>query len=151
MNEGKIERGRRLEDNSYLSEIDRQTLSEDISYRAEILERHPTVFLRPDDRTSAKRALYIHADEQGVSYLGLITKYGNHETRTPPEHEEPRIEMRIKSREAKPIGEISPEEFEHMYHEIHDAQSAIAWLKRKYPKRRFSENSKVTVYRIEYV
>jgi hypothetical protein len=148
---GVREHVRELADNSYLSEEDRQTLSGDASYLPEILERHPTIFIRPDDRTSPNRSLYVHADEQGVSNLGLIVQYGSHEMKIPPIHREPRIKMRVISREAKKISEMSDEEFSGAYEEIHDTGSAISWLRRKYPERRFTKNSIITVHKIEYV
>ena len=139
-----------LADNSYLSDVDRRTLSEDVAYRQEILERHPTVFIRPDDRTAAARPLYVHADEQGVSYLGLVTEHGSHSARKPPVHAEPRIRIRIMSREPKIIAEITKEEFANAYTSIYDQESAIVWLEQKYPNRKFSGTSTVTVYRVQY-
>ena len=131
--------------------MDRQTLGEDFSYKEEILTKHPTVFFRPGDRTSPEQPVYVHSNEQGMTYLGLITQYGNHEKQIPPIHEEPRIRMRIISRVAKTINEISVVEFTGAYLEIHDLTSLISWLEDKYPAHTFGNDSVITLYRIEYV
>jgi hypothetical protein len=86
-----------------------------------------------------------------MSYLGLIIKYGSHEKQIPAVHEEPRIRMRVISRVAKSIAEITREEFVNAYSEIHDHSSVIGWLERKYPNHAFTTDSIITVHRIEYV
>ena len=138
-------------DHSYLSEIDKQTLSEDVSYESEILSRRPMVFIRPDDRTLPTAIGFAEVTEDGVSYLGLIVKYGSHETKVPPTHQEPRIKIRILSREAKLLRDITLGEFAAAYGEIFDELSAARWLEKKYSGREFSGDSTVTVYQIEYV
>lgn len=142
-----------LSDNSYLPERDRQTLSEDVSYKPEILARHPTIFFRPGDRTSPQRPLYTHADAQGLSNLGLIVKYGSHALRVPPVHEEPRMRIRVISLEAKKVRDITADEYSHGYQEIHDAASLISWLQKKYPedKDAFTLDFIVTLHHIAYV
>ena len=141
----------KVTDTSYLSDVDKQTLSEDISYEKEILSRRPTVFIRPDDRTLPTTKGFAEVNEEGVSNLGLIVKYGSHETKVPPIHQEPRIKIRILSREAKLLRDITTDEFAGTYEEIFNELSAAQWLVKKYRSRGFSSDSTVTVYHIEYV
>lgn len=138
-------------DTSYLSELDLQTLADDIKYKQEIAENTPTVFFRPDDRTSEESPTYWRVNEEGLSYIGLIKEYGSHEEKRPPTFIEPRTPVVIVDRYTKRIDEVSKEEYEDAYNDLKDTESLCGWVQKKYSNKVITLSTIVTVYRIKYL
>jgi hypothetical protein len=147
-----IERGvpEKPADNSYFSELDLQTIGEDKKYQEEVLERHPTVFFRPGDRSAPDHPAYFRADVNGLSYIGFIEEYGSDALRQPPKFLPERIPVRVMSREPKMISEISSDECGGAYEEMKNPDGVLRWLQSKYPNARLTPDSMVTVYKISY-
>ena len=137
-------------DTTYLPKFYLETLGEDQGYYAEVMERKPTVFFRPYDRTASNHPNYWPSDKEGLSYIGFILEYGSLERRQLPTYMDHRVSARILDRDAKKISEITPEEFASTYEEITDSKALCGWLGNKYPNTQFSDDSIVTVYRVTY-
>ena len=133
-------------DTSYLSEEDRRTLGEDQLYRQEILERRPTVFIRPGDRTMPECSVHLRSE----GFIGFIKEYGSHAQQKPAIHLPDRIPIRIVSQEAKKISNITMTELTASLSVIRDARSPIEYLEKKY-KAVFTPDSVVTLYHVEYL
>tara|TARA_A100001015_G_scaffold154549_1_gene171523 strand:- start:4811 stop:5236 length:426 start_codon:yes stop_codon:yes gene_type:complete len=137
-------------DTSYLSDFYLQTFGEDQKYKEEILNNTPTVFFRPDDRTSFEHPMYWHCDKDGLWYIGLIATYGSHKKQKPPVFTGPRAPVRVLSCVAKPVRDIAQEELRNAYKDIDTYTAVCDWLNAKYPEVHIIRDSIVTVYVIEY-
>ncbi len=146
-----IERFNNLADTSYLSELDLQTLAEDKQYEAEILRRRPTTFFRPGDRTSPTHETFFRADSRGISYIGFIDEYGSHAAKQPARFLPNRIAVRVNTREAKKVAEITQEECAGAYEDLATPESILRWLQKKYPDAQLTPDSVITVYKIDYI
>jgi hypothetical protein len=138
-------------DTTYLSAYDLQTLAEDMSFEVEVVSQRPTIFFRPDDRTDPSFPTYWRADAAGVSYIGFITVYGSHAAKTPPSFKEPRIKVRVLSREVRKVSDVREVEYLKAYRDIRDAPGLCAYLRAKYPAFDCTASATVTVYGIEYL
>lgn len=139
-----------LPDTSYLSEQDFNTVGEDARYQQEVLERRPTIFFRPGDRTSPSHPNHLQQHSGSALYIGFIKEYGSHATQKPPTFLSPRIPVRIVSQVAKKICDISSAECTLTYRELSTPEKVLAWLQEKYPTTELTLDSTVTVYEISY-
>ncbi|QSH39094.1 hypothetical protein JXR01_02170 [Candidatus Kaiserbacteria bacterium] len=137
-------------DTTYLSELDLQTLGEDRKYYEEVLDKKPQVFFRIGDRTSISNPRFWPPNNQ-KGFIGFIKEYGSHDIQKPPVFIESRIPVRIISREARKLKEVTLEELHAAYKEIGSHEALVEWLSSKYPNEEVHEDSILTVYVIEYI
>jgi hypothetical protein len=134
----------------YPSALDCETLAEDQRHQQEILDRRPTIFFRPGDRTQA-RSGYWAADARGVSFVRFIVQYGDHALGRRPVFLDQAVPVRIRARTAMPLSAVAPAAYAQTYQELAHAPAVFQWLQQKYPTHALTLDSVVTVYAVDYV
>ncbi len=138
------------EDNSYQSNLYKSILSEtgEKNQGYELLENKVTVFFRPDDRTKKGTNCYLE-DIEGISFVGLISEKGSHQTEQLPKFEWLKP-IKINKRFATEIIDLEGRYYEGSYSHIIGIDSLIICLRDKYPEQEIDEDSTITVCVVEY-
>ncbi len=134
----------------YPSALDRQTLAEDQRHAFEISNRKPTVFFRPGDRSNPSHAGYWASNADRISFIRVITQYGNHEEGRRPRFLSTVLPVRVLLREVKALKRCGADECARAYVELSSAHAVLEWLRQKYPMYELTLESLVTVYTVAY-
>jgi hypothetical protein len=118
--------------------------------RDDFLYSKPTVYFRPEDRTSASHPTYWQVDEFGNSYIGFIETAGSHELKQPPVLHKDVYEVEVIDRITKKLSQVTKEELDSSFTQINSQEALLIYLQQKYPSMSITQNSVVTVYQVRY-
>jgi hypothetical protein len=138
-------------DTAYLPPILLETLSEDLFRREEVLDRKPTVFVQPGDRTDPSHGAYWTSNSQNISRIGFIVQSGSHTAKQPPMLHTDVALVTVIDRTTKKLSKVTGQELLSMYHEIDDISALQTYLQKKYPSQTIATDSTITLYTVQYV